>query len=424
MLFFKKKEKDKETQEEVQQAPEVDQRQQELDAIREAHKDLPIPTILPMFLNKLNGDDAADLPEDTIAEDRKKELIELLYVPELGRDTVEQLSTQEVLFLMLAMELYNKASELKNFSQNHRVLYNEILSRVRDAEQIYMLFDRRTGYPFLYNGCVCIYLDKDYAIDAANRFRKIMRDLEVRMLPGEASENSDASAFAYLNFLGMNMCMLDNGKYRCRFRRQEIRVNVNFSASSEKQPQKPPMNPELSYALCDFLQEARWQVNYEKRDEVLKQKEARMLALLQRGIYLLPFQETEDGKRGVLIRKDKDGKQFLAIFTDEVELAKEQLPAGGGWKLRSITFPQLPLLMGNLAGAILNPNGHRIVIPAQQVAAALNAAKEAAAKKAAEQAEQAGAAQAPEAEADSKPEETEKKPAEAEEKPADTETEE
>lgn len=416
MLFFKKKER--ETQEETEQIREVDPHQQEVDAQREAHKDLPIPTILPMFLNKLNGDDAADVPEDTIEEARKKELIELLYEPELGRSVVEQLTTQEVLFLMLAMELYNKEAELKNFSQNHRVLYNEILSRVRDAEQVYVLFDRRTGYPFLYNGCVCIYLDKDYAVDAANRFRKIMRDLEVRMLPGEASENNDATVFAYLNFLGMNMCMLDNGKYRCRFRRQEIRVNVNFSASSDKQTQRPPMNPELSYALCDFLQEARWQVNYEKRDEVLKQKETRMLALLQRGIFLLPFQETEPGKHGVLIRKDKNGNQFLAIFTDEVELAKEQLPAGGGWKLRSIAFPQLPVLMGNLSGAILNPNGHRIVLPKQQVVAALNALKEAAEKKAAEAAAQANAP-AEEQTSEEKPTEeqtSEEKP--AEEQPA------
>ena len=78
MLFFKKKER--ETQEETEQIREVDPHQQEVDAQREAHKDLPIPTILPMFLNKLNGDDAADVPEDTIEEARKKELIELLYV--------------------------------------------------------------------------------------------------------------------------------------------------------------------------------------------------------------------------------------------------------------------------------------------------------------------------------------------------------
>ena len=103
MLFFKKKER--ETQEETEQIREVDPHQQEVDAQREAHKDLPIPTILPMFLNKLNGDDAADVPEDTIEEARKKELIELLYEPELGRSVVEQMTTQEVLFLMLAMEL-------------------------------------------------------------------------------------------------------------------------------------------------------------------------------------------------------------------------------------------------------------------------------------------------------------------------------
>ena len=362
MLFFNRKNKAEE-EAKAQQAAE-EQHAKEVNEIKESYSDLPLPTILPMIQNKVNGEDVADDPEDTVTEERKRELADLLFEPELDFKAVEQMPLQEVLFLMLTLELYNKVAPLDNFQKNHRILYNEVLARVRDAKTVYVLFDRRTTYPFLYNGCVCIYLNKEYAQEAVQEFKKILRELEVRELPGEGAENNAASVFAYLNFLGMNMLLIDNGKYRCRFRREEIRVDMTFGATEEEK--KAPTNPALAYALCDFLQEARWPVSYEKRQEVLKEKEKRMLDLLQKGTFMLPFTSNEEGKRGVLTRKDKNGKQFLAIFSDEVELAKERLPQQGQWRYQKVPFNVLPAFMGNLEGAILNPNGHRIVISAAQ----------------------------------------------------------
>ena len=38
------------------------------------------------------------------------------------------------------------------FEKNHRKVYNELLSRIRDAKDLFVLYDMSTGYPFIDHG--------------------------------------------------------------------------------------------------------------------------------------------------------------------------------------------------------------------------------------------------------------------------------
>ena len=360
MLFFNKK--NKAEQEELLKKQEEENLRKSKEAQKEAHKDVPIPGIIPMVHNRLNGEEVLSAPEDTVSPERKEELIELLYEPKLDADQVHGFETQEILFLMLAMELYHKAAPLENFETNHRTLYNEILDRVRDAQELYMLFDKRTGYPFIYSGCACIYLDQKSAEEAAAELKKILREIFVAKVQGEIGGETDKSIFEYLNFTGISMLLIDNGKYRCRFHRDEIRLSLDWN---ENAADKPPVNPELFYAMTDFLQEAKWPVNYEKKKEVLTLKQAIMADRLRKATLIVPVLEQPDGRKALMAMPDRNQEKMLAVFTDASEYSKVKTP-GMEFKGQRMDWKTICRAVGELKGIILNPMGHRIAITTEQ----------------------------------------------------------
>ncbi|MCR4833380.1 MAG: SseB family protein [Butyrivibrio sp.] len=370
---------------------EVQKKEQIIEEQKKAHEGLAWP-VLPK-LNPVNVDNAKPVEiEDEITAERKDELGEMVYEPELNPESIRFLSMQEVLFLLTTMEQFNKHSELKNYESNHRKLYNEVLNRVRDAKNLYVLYDVTTGYPFIDHGYINIYLEKEKCEKAAQLFAQQFRRLAVRECPVE-NEAADASNrrgfFDYLYYLGIEHIIIDNGFYRAHFKRNEIvAAPGDWNSDNSKQP---PVNPGLSFAMLDFLEEVRWPVNYEKRKEVLRAKEMRMAAMAQASRYIVPMQHqgpaelTENGKMKLSkdsklrfpIIKTANEKSFLPVFTDGIEFSKKF--KGTEWEGGVFTFFDIIRFLQDKDGIVINPFGQNIIMPKDRMQALAAAAAAAAA---------------------------------------------
>ncbi len=394
--FGKKK---KEAELAAQQAAEAEAAAaaaKQLEDQRAAHEGIEWPKVQPLNLFRITGSEQSPILEDQVSPERKEELGNLIYEEKLPLKLVSGLSMQELLFLMTAQELFHSRAPLRNFESNHRILYNEMLGRIRDAEKIYLLNDTNTNYPFLDHGYACIYLDRELAEKAAEAYKSQNRKLTVRecLQAGAGEAAGNLGIFDYLYYLGMEHIIIDNGLYRAHFRRSEIVAAPNWSEDTKV----PPCNPELVYALLDFLGEIRWPVQYEKREQIAKAKEMRMLQAIREAEFIVPVQlqndkPTEQGSPidpgAVMVPslRDPNGKEYLPIFTDGVEMAKQF--SGQAVQAGRFKYPVILKMLENKDGFVINPFGQNVIMPKERMLSYEMAARASAAvKKAQQQAQQ------------------------------------
>ncbi|RKM60471.1 SseB family protein [Butyrivibrio sp. CB08] len=367
------------------------QKEQALEEVKAAHEGLEWPVI--GRLNPVNIKGAEDsVMKETVSEDRKDAVGEMIYEEEISPDSLKFLSSQELLFLLTALEKFHKHSPLPGFEANHRKVYNVVLDRIRDAEYLYVLYDLATGYPFIDHGFGCIYFEKELAEEAAALFAKQYRKLAVKECLVEDKQNHNkVGFFDFLYYIGIENLIIDNGAYRARFKRNEIVAAPGDWGGDKKMM---PSNPALNFAMMDCLAERKWPVNYEKRDEVIKAKEMRMFTLMRNGRFILPMKHEgpaevmEDGRIKIgkdskiefLILKTPDGKQFLPVYTDGFEFAK--VNKGKEWNAGVFRFQDLIRFVGDRDGVTFNPDGHRIIMNKQQLMVIEAAAQQADALKA------------------------------------------
>ncbi len=366
--------------EEEAAALEQQKEQQHIATVEEqkaAHAGLGWPKPFRLNLMRTNDENQASI-EDPISEERKEELGQIIFEPRISLSEVSDLPTEELLFLLVTHEAYNRHAPLENYDQNHRVFYNELLDRIHEAEDLYILYDVATGYPFLDGGNVCVYLDKDHATRAVDLYKSQFRRLVAARRPGEgapAPENGPKPLpfFDYLYYLGMENIVIDNGWYKTFIKRGEISAPPSFGKDPS---QVPPASPQLAFAMTDFIGEMRWPVKYEKREEVTKRKLERVMALVPKATFLMPVQmvdaaagengQTRKELRFPMIRNRAKATgaeiRFIPLFTDLFEYSKK---FGNVRDYRPVGFPYQNLLqfLGGADGFIINPNGQGIVLP-------------------------------------------------------------
>ncbi|WP_026526460.1 SseB family protein [Butyrivibrio sp. VCD2006] len=383
--------KNKEDEAALLEQQEAERKEQVIAELKEKHKGLGWP--VPGRLNPIKIDGMEEMVfEDPISEERKDEIGELIYEEDLSLETLKFLSLQELLFLLTVQERFQKEAPIPGYEANHRKVYNEILSRVRDAKTLYVLFDLNTGYPFIDHGYINIYSCEEYAQEAVKVFEKQFRKLQVR--PCKADNEAESASerrtfFDYLYYLGIENFIVDNGYYRAHFKRNEIvAAPGDWGGAGDKSPK----NPALVFAMLDFLGEARWPVKYEKREQVLTVKEMRMAQAAQAAKYIVPMQHEgpvevlDDGRfkftADTKIRfpeiKSSDEKHFLPIFTDGVEFSK--MFRNSEYRGAVFGFSDILKFVGDKHGVIINPAGQKIMIPRERMLALHMASQVAAAK--------------------------------------------
>lgn len=344
-------------------------------AQKDAHAALHWPT--NPGINRMNVKDAAATRiDDPITVERKDEIGSLIYEPRISPDDVKDLNLQELLFLLVTHEAYNREAALTNYEANHRVVYNDLLRRIHEAQRLYVIYDKRTGYPLIDGGCVNVYLDKEHAEQASAVYNTQFRVTAVVSGFGENEEPDEngrkkMSLFDYLYFLGTENVLIDNGWYKALIRRSEISAPMGFNADPTK---TPPSNPAFVFALTDFVQESAWPVKYEHRDEILKKKQERVFALMQNATFIVPMTQvdgtdeaTQEPRKEVRcpILNIKDHK-FLPVFTDMQEYAKN-LKNAEGYRPAGFAFKNLTRLLEGVDGVIVNANGQRLIITKAKV---------------------------------------------------------
>ena len=371
-LFGKKNAAEEEALKEQELAQK---KENEVEAARKAHEELSWPVI--QRLNPVNIKDVEEKAMDeTVSDERKDEIGPMIYDSDLPLESLKFLQPQELLFLLTAMEMYNKTAPLPEFEKNHRKVYNELLDRIR-----YVLYDMNTGYPYIDHGFANVYFEEEIANKAAELFEKQYRKLTVRKCKVENDElpaNVRRGFFDYLFYIGIENLIIDNGAYRARFKRSEIVASpLDFGEKKDNSP----VNPALNFAMLDFLEELRWPVNYEKRADVLKAKEMRMLSLIRQGSFIVPMQHEgpvevmEDGRMKMgkdtkikfLVIKTKDDKQFLPVFTDAIEFSKKL--SGSEWNAAVFKYQDILKFVQDKEGIRINPNGQGIVMPKDRMMA-------------------------------------------------------
>lgn len=315
--------------------------------------------------------------EDPVDAARKDEIGRMLFDPHVNAEPLKFLPLEELLFLTDAHEKFHREKALDNYEENRKVLRGELLRRIRAAESLFLLNDLSTGYPFLDHGYVNVYLDKEKAEKAVQVFAAQFRNLSVKRFLNNVEETGvekHQDMFDYLYYLGMEHILVNNGGYRASIVRSEIAAPPGVAKEG-----KVAAQPALCYAMCDFLGEARWNVKYEKRAEILRQKETRMLDLIKKGTYIVPIQHegpaevvgtnrlrfNSETKIRFFILQDKNEKTFLPVFTDVQEYLKKFNTAE--WEGAAFTFDQVKSFLDGRDGLVINPFGENIMLLKERI---------------------------------------------------------
>ncbi|WP_026504021.1 SseB family protein [Butyrivibrio sp. NC3005] len=342
---------------------------------RKEHENLPWPHPVPLSHIKVSGGEPETM-EDPVSSDRKDEIGPLVFEEKISPEVLKEMTLQELLFVLTTQEVFNAKAKLANFSDNHRIIYNELLNRIRDAKTYYAIYDARTNYPFIEGGFAYIYLDEELANKAVEAYNRQYRKLVVKNCPArpDGASDTDRGFFDYLYYLGIERIIIDNGQYRARFLRSEI-----VAAPWQDNEKRPPINPSLRLAMLDFLSEVRWPVKYEKRPAIVHAKEMRMISLVLNGMYIVPLthegpvEMSEDGKvrfnKDTRLRfpilKTKDDKVYLPVFTDGIEFGKKF--GREGFEGAVFAFRDILRFVEDKDGITINPMGENIMLPKEKM---------------------------------------------------------
>ena len=401
--IFGNKKNGEASEQEAEQAQSQKKANAKEEAIK-AHEGLEWPVI--GRINPINTKDSeGERADETVPSEKKDEIGVMIYEEEIDPEYVKGLSGQELLFLLTALEVFNKKAALPGFEKNHRLIYNEVLRRVRDAEYLFVLYDQTTGYPFIEQGFANVYFEQELAEKAAEIFNKQFRKVAARKCQIEDPNYKGGGKFGffdYLYYIGIENLLVDNGGYRARFKRNEIVAAPGEWSGAERRPE--PVNSALNFAMIDFLEEVRWPVKYEKRDDILKAKEMRMLSLIRGAQLLVPTQHEgptevdengrikigKDTKLKFMVVKTKDDKQFLPVYTDPFEFAKQGVTKD--WNAGVFRYQDVIRFIQDREGLVINPLGQSVVLTKDRIMALEVAGKQAEMMRAKNQAGQVAAA--------------------------------
>ncbi len=388
-IFAGTKDKAKEAEEQIENREEILHTEQ-VETAKSEHEGMPWPTVFPINLMRNHDNkDESIVVEDPISNERKEEVGALVYEPTLRPDQMKALTLQELLFLLNTEIIFNKKAELVNFEKNHRIIHNDMLRRIHEAEKLYILYNKHTGYPLIDNGFGLVYLEKEHADKAAELYQKQFRQAVVAERPGEAAPELEdgrhpVALFDFLYYLGIENVLIDNGWYKAVVQRNEISAPPTAFNNNQDPRKNPPTSPLLAFAMIDFANEAKWPVKYAKREEVLQAKMNRINALIPRSRYIVPVQDSQDTevkglklpleKLKIVNKENPDGieKGFLPVFTDLFEFSRGFKQKG--FKPCGFDFKNVVGLLTGADGIVINPRGESVVVPKEQAAVLLQTA--------------------------------------------------
>ncbi|MBR3771472.1 MAG: SseB family protein [Clostridium sp.] len=307
-------------------------------------------------------------PKD-ITSERKQEIGPIVFKTEIEESDLAPLTIQETIFILCSVDHFNEEGGIENYQQKCEMLDKVLAKKLAEQEVLYMTFDRATGAPFITQGCVEIYTEKAFVLEACQHYATQYRAIEpVEFVKSDSNLPDKLNLFEYLHVLGMEHILVDNGKYKTVVERGDI---LPIEDKKDK-----TYNPKLRLAMIEFFEEARWMVNYEEREENMKTKEKRMLDELKTAKYLIPMSfpdQTVEGMENEVVLQDgmnmmlpkletQDQVAFTPMFTDWMEFGK--IYPKDKWNGLVVTFEQALGLVKEM-GIVINPMGENLIMNQQ-----------------------------------------------------------
>lgn len=316
-------------------------------------------------------------PSKMIPDERKQEIAQMVFKKKIEESDLESLNIQETIFLLVNVDHFNEESSegVENYEEKCEVIDRVLAKKLADAEVLYMTFDAGTNFPYITQGCVEIYSELEYAQDAVRHYGEQYRPVQICEVRKDDSRFPDKmSIFEFLYYLGMEHLLIDNGKFKTVVNREDVMAIAN--KNPDYKLDKPIVNPKLRYALIEFFQEVKWPVTYEKREEVIHEKEDRMLDELKKAKFLVPMlfdgEEVtiaqnqvapQPGKNMILPKLEtQEHVCFTPIFTDWTEFVK--IYPKDKWNGLVITFDEATTLCKDM-GIVINPAGENLIMNQQ-----------------------------------------------------------
>ena len=282
-------------------------------------------------------------------------------------DEIDQLNLEEMTYIYAASEMAKKDEKFKehNLPIRQQVFYWRIVRLIKEAENLYVAHVSGMLYPYIDPARMAwIFSTEEIArrtTDEMKTRQKIsltIRRVDQSMLP---------SLFAQLYFCGVKGVIVDNGAHPVRVQLSDL---DETPAGNDGQNQQTFANGDLQALMIQFSQYLRTP-ELENREKVLSSIHLSLMFQIMNASYLMPMRLKKDG---VIIRpgvkptdmagiesespfvRDKDGVDWLPVFTDWPEFSRAFKPSE--WGAAVLDYTKLMEHAAKLGRQIvINPRG-------------------------------------------------------------------
>ncbi|PJI07554.1 MULTISPECIES: enhanced serine sensitivity protein SseB [Clostridium] len=302
-------------------------------------------------------------------DERKDEIGNLfLLKKETSVEELKKLEIQEIIFLIYSSKYYRdkKAFINDNFDEKIKIFFSVLNERIKDAEELYIAYDKNTNYPYIDdNDRVWLFSKEEYAERAKDYFMQQLIMLEMKKI----TSDEIIKEFANLHRTGIKKILVDNGEYNTEIDRDNILPPTDWSNTPDINI--PVTNPKLQHGMIRFFQMLYSKNNYKGKEQVLHSLEDKMLDEVLNAKYLVPMklQEKEPSvpdeaenrtiKEGAIMRfanlVGDDNANWLPAFTDWTEF--EKVYDKNSWSGNIAFYDDLLALSEKIEGIVINCNG-------------------------------------------------------------------
>ena len=213
-------------------------------------------------------------------------------------------------------ELKNNPTAESMFCDNISWVTELLVSKITDAESLYIIYDTITQLPFINDeDCLEVFSVKEYADDMMEIYEDRFKNFYLVKTQKDDIVPVLSRAF-YIN--GAKGILIDGGDFHVTIDRDWL---ISIPDEKDKIREFMFVNPDFCLAFIKFWEEQWWPVSYEGREEILRSKEQAMRDEFCKARFLVPtIKNVTSGKphNDIMLVKDKNGKFFVPVFTDWV----------------------------------------------------------------------------------------------------------
>lgn len=302
-----------------------------------------------------------------LTDDKKRQIGEIIFQKTIKNESLENFSIQEMIYALRIYKYFNEKNLIENYENNYNNLKNHLILQIKNSEYVFLTIDRKLKYPFINMGRMDIYSNEMIAQEAIQHYSEQHRKLDIKKVAIKAKvDKLQIDLSSYLYYMGIGPIRVDMGRY-------STELNLNEIFDNEYQTEQTLVNPKLRFAMIDFLEEINWKGNFKGKQEIVIEKENRMLSEIKKGRYIIPVQlsereDTVNNNNSIDLEdsvnfsrlKSSNGEFYAPIFTDWTEFKKKY--SKNGWNGLIVSYNELKNFCKNFSGVVINPLGEKISI--------------------------------------------------------------